>query len=504
MQQIDEVVSTKPSVKKIMRFFKLERAPENIPSVSILIGSLYREIELSKATEDTTNTYAKKLYDKINSQDEIGSLFSNQQLSSLFNSCLSVPKSSAQKKKEKFFLSPFVPSTGSYGLAARNTKGAWNPGGLIIEILANYSPSKDEFINICRLLHKSLTIEGKDPWASLISNEFQSINSNIGVLVNNDFDESKFRDKYGDDKYFKNIIQYSNQAKRFFSDLHTIIQLKNSLTRQKWIGVLEAYLRITLFNHIIYTMNLSRTYISFIQHKIDSNEDAIDEDLEFYLNQSLSREYVMMDVDTKRTAYIETNVRKYCYYNTILDSIILNYNGDRFEDFNSREHFVDFSNKLIRNIKNAKIDLNDFIVDYKNEHESMLDNISSVYPKTLKNAKECLEYLCQKKKTTKSDTSPDVNYIFDREFHKGNSPYRFDLSAGIISTLCCLIFSKISKDQNFISGVEFIKHIKEYNINLNIKDISEGRIKNTMQSLGVIIDSPDTEGGVLILRPGWI
>ena len=84
-----------------MRFFKLERAPENIPSVSILIGSLYREIELSKATEDTTNTYAKKLYDKINSQDEIGSLFSNQQLSSLFNSCLSVPKSSAQKKKEK-------------------------------------------------------------------------------------------------------------------------------------------------------------------------------------------------------------------------------------------------------------------------------------------------------------------------------------------------------------------------------------------------------------------
>ena len=66
MQQIDEVVSTKPSVKKTMRFFKLERAPENIPSVSILIGSLYREIELSEATEDTTNIFAQKLYDKIN------------------------------------------------------------------------------------------------------------------------------------------------------------------------------------------------------------------------------------------------------------------------------------------------------------------------------------------------------------------------------------------------------------------------------------------------------
>ena len=251
-------------------------------------------------------------------------------------------------------------------------------------------------------------------------------------------------------------------------------------------------------------MNLSRTYLSFIQDKMSSNKVVDKDDLKFYLDQSSSCGYYLMDTDTIRTPYIEANVRKYCYYNTILDSIITEYTGDRFGDFNSIEHFVDFSNELIINIDNKLIGLKDFIKNYKNQNESMLEKISSSYPRTLKNAKECLEYLCQKKMTYKADTSPDVNYIFNREVHKGNSPYRFDLSSGVISTLCCLIFSRINKDQNFMSGVEFIKHLRGYHINLNIKDISTGKIKNTMQSLGVIIDSPDTEGGVLILRPGWI
>jgi len=500
MYQIEEVISTAPAVKEKMRFFKLEKAPENIPSVSILIGSLYREINISLATEETTNINAQNLYDNINAHKNIGHLFSNTQLNKLFTSSLSVPISFAQNKKEKFFLSPFVPSNGSYGLAARNTKGSWNPGGFILEIIANYSTSEEDFINTIRLLFECLQVDGDDPWARVMSEEFKSINKACDVVLNKDFQESNFRGKYG----HKKILKYSNQARRCIEDLKSIINLKGSLTRQKWIGVFEAYLRITLFNHIVYTMNLSRTYISFIQDKISSNEVVDKDDLEFYLNQSLSSDYYLMDVDTVRSPYIEANVRKYCYYNTILDSIITEYSGDRFEDFNSIEHFVEFSNELVKNINNKLSDLNDFIKEYKNQNEEMLEKISSIYPKTLKNAKECLEYLCQKKVTSKSDASPDVNYIFDRAVHKGNSPYRFDLSSGVISTLCCLIFSRINEGQNFMSGVEFIKHLRGYNINLNIKDISTGKIKNTMQSLGVIIDSPDTEGGVLILRPGWI
>jgi hypothetical protein len=46
--------------------------------------------------------------------------------------------------------------------------------------------------------------------------------------------------------------------------------------------------------------------------------------------------------------------------------------------------------------------------------------------------------------------------------------------------------------------------LKSYNIDLSIKDISEGKLKETLLSLGIVIDSPDTEGGILIMKPGWI
>ena len=63
-----------------LRFFKLERAIENLPSSSILIASLCRQIGLSSATEFETSQNAIKLIDAINNQLQIGKEFNNEEL----------------------------------------------------------------------------------------------------------------------------------------------------------------------------------------------------------------------------------------------------------------------------------------------------------------------------------------------------------------------------------------------------------------------------------------
>jgi hypothetical protein len=111
-----------------------------------------------------------------------------------------------------------------------------------------------------------------------------------------------------------------------------------------------------------------------------------------------------------------------------------------------------------------------------------------------------------RKKTSSGDYSryiPDVNFLFCQNKNKQGNPFMFELSPGIISVLTGLIFKRLN-GQNFISGLEFVNEIKHYNIELSIKDISEGPINKIMLSLGIIVDSPDTEGGVLIVRPGWV
>jgi hypothetical protein len=116
-----------------------------------------------------------------------------------------------------------------------------------------------------------------------------------------------------------------------------------------------------------------------------------------------------------------------------------------------------------------------------------------------------LMYISQKKVLPKDLKSyiPDVNYLFSRRQGIIGNPYMFDLGSGTISLLTALIFKK-KPDVNFLSGLDYIDALLDYNIELSINDISSGSIKNTMQSLGVIIDSPDTEGGILIVKPGWI
>lgn len=512
--EIDKPISTK--YKELIRFFKLERAAENIPSVSILIASLYRNIGLSTETEKSTNFKAQKLYSELAGTKQIGDKLSNDELKLLFNSSLSIPTSTEQDKKKKFFITPFVPEIASFGLSSRNTGSPWNPGGLLVEIIANYSTSKQEFVEVSEALYNSLKVqedEDLDWWSIFISQEFKSICKELEVEDPLDFQRNEFEKMYdsginsiggGTNRFKKNILHNSNLAKCVLTDLKNIIKLKSTLTRQKWLGILEAFLRLTLFNHLIYTMTLSRKYYRLIENALENSKTSIgSQGLNEFLNNPQGKDHVPINLLTKRTSYINNTVRKYCYYNNLIFELLKENGLEKFEDFANETDFISFTNKVLTKLKD-KNTLAIFISNFKINNESELDEISEVYPRTLKNIKESLEYLCSKKPPSMSNFIPDVNYIFNRKVHKGNSPYEFEMSAGLISTLTCLIFLKVDSERKFMSGIEFVKNLKDYNIELNIKDISEGKLKNTMQSLGIIIDSPDTEGGVLILKPGWV
>lgn len=512
--EIDKPISTK--YKELLRFFKLERAAENIPSVSILIASLYRNIGLSPETEKSTNIRAQELYSKIEGTEPIGDQLSNDDLKLLFNSSLSIPTSAEQDKKKKFFITPFVPEVASFGLSSRNTGSPWNPGGLLIEVIANYSNSKEEFIQISESLYDGLSVQDEndlDWWSIFISRELQSICKKLNIKEPLGFQRDAFEKMYdtginsvggGSNRFKKNVLHNSNIAKCVLTDLKNIIKLKSTLTRQKWLGILEAYLRLTLFNHLIYTMTLSRKYYRLIETTLGDSKITIGtQGLNDFLNHPEEKDHTPINLLTKRTDYINITVRKYCYYNNLLFELLKANGSDKFEDFKDEKDFLDFTNELLAKLKDKKT-LDDFMSNFKISNESQLDEISEIYPRTLKNIKESLEYLCSKKPPSMSNFIPDVNYIFNRKIHKGNAPYEFEMSAGLISTLTCLIFLKVDRERKFMSGLEFVKYLKDYNIELNIKDISEGELKNTMQSLGIIIDSPDTEGGVLILKPGWV
>ena len=509
-------VSTKTLQSDSMRFFKLERGIENLPSSSILIASLYRQIGLSTVDEAKVFLNSTILFEKINGINKIGEKFNNEELKILFNSALNIPISQLQEKSNKFWVSPVIPVIGSFGLSARdniNPKKSipWNPGAFLIGIISNCIKEDDKFVEILEKLYNSLRINedtSHDIWSVVLQNEFKSICENLKVgHFSNSFDKEKILE-YRDYR-LKKIVYSSNFSKILISDLNSLLDLEKELSRQQWIGLMEAFFRLTMFNHIINTLNLSRSYRDLILSILSKGKKSIDNEnfidfINFNVKLKNDSEKVLniirTDTDTK---FINLNIKSYCHYNTFIEFLFLKYELNLENKFESIDSFINLTNELIKEIDSEAI-FNEVTQEFLKIHELSINEISE-NSGTLKNIKESLEYL-GRKKTSSGDYSryiPDVNFLFCQNKNKQGNPFMFELSPGIISVLTGLIFKRLN-GQNFISGLEFVNEIKHYNIELSIKDISEGPINKIMLSLGIIVDSPDTEGGVLIVRPGWV
>jgi hypothetical protein len=502
MEHITKTFNSSDSI----RFFKLETAIENIPIVSILVSSLYRNLKLVSSTEKTCNINAQSLYSALNATSKIGELFTNEELVQLFNTSLSVPTSESQLKQKKFWVSPIVPEIANYGLAARNIGNPWNPGNFILEIIANYSSNIEEFINIIKNLIAAMEVDvhDNDIWSIIIKNEFDQISKNLQIENATSFNEQNFRDFYnGKHRPHKKLLNISNYAKNTIIDLQNIIHLKNRLTRQKWIGFFEGFIRLTMFNHIIYTLNLSKNYFDLIDYKLAQGSSSVtSQEIEKFFNLEFNINDIRIKVGTARKNYIRDHIESFGYYNALINGVIEKCGYKDFKDFETENEFIQITEDILRQFKNQN-ELRNFKIKFQNENEIDLSKLNENFS-SFKNIKESLGYLCTRKSSSKEKYISDVNYLFDKNGTSLNSPYFLKISSGLISTLTSLIFLRKEDSNSFISGLEFIKGLNEYNIQLSINDISTGNIKDTMLSLGIVIDCPDTEGGVLIIKPAWI
>lgn len=491
---------------ELIPFFELERAIENIPIVSILISSLYRNLELVSSNEKNCNNNAQLLYSALNNSAQIGKLFTNDELVKLFNTSLCVPTSESQLKQKKFWISPLVPEIGNYGLAARNVGNPWNPGAFFLEILANYASNIEVFIEIIKGLIYTLEVDIKDNdiWSICIKNELDTISENLKIEAAKPFDEVKFRDFYNKkSRPQKKLLHISIFSKNTITDIQNIIKLKDSLTRQKWIGFFEGFIRITMFNHIIYTLNLSKSYFDLVKDKLNQGSTNIDRsDFIKFINLEYNLKDIRIKVGTARKEYIRSHVESFAYYNYLISNIFTAAGYNKFLDFESEEKFIEVTENILKYFKNVN-ELSEFKVKFQNDNELDLSKLTEDFS-SFKNIKESLGYLCTRKSSSKEKYISDVNFLFDKNGSNINSPYFLKISSGLISTLTSLIFLRKGDSNSFISGLEFINGLNEYNIQLSINDISTGNIKDTMLSLGIVIDCPDTEGGVLIIKPGWI
>jgi hypothetical protein len=497
-----------------MSFFKLETAIANVPVTQFIISSIYRALNINKSQASDVWSNGVQLFKSINEAGkQIPSHLTNHQFHDLLLGSLNIPKGRSTIQ-DQYLISPLIPEISSFGGAMRSGS-SWNPGGYILQIIANASADDVVFEGVIKNLYEALCaseVKVGGIWIEFLKSEFLSIGEKLKIdCASNSF--SDIKDDlilYYRSGKVKRIYCESNFSKSVIRDINSIYLIggSNKVTRQQWIGLLESYFRLLIFNHSINTLNQSRALFSILIEILDSKGAKGMTDFYFdkFINNNFSKDSRVnkyIDINSRADNFINDNIVMYCQYNHFLDHLFETYSINITSDM-CKVDFISEINKLINSLGTSSVLLNEFS-KYKIEFEELRNFISVKTDRQLAQISECLIYISQKKIIPRDIRAyiPDVNYLFSRRSGLQGNPYMFDLGSGTISLLTALIFKR-NPEMSFLSGIEFITVLREYNINLTIVDISAGPVKDVLLSLGIIIDSPDTEGGVLIVKPGWI
>ena len=503
-----------------MKFFKLETAVANVPVTQFIISSLYRSIGINSTKANQVTPNADAFYKNLNDPSSpLPKYLTNRQLHNVLNGSLNIPKGGSLIK-DQYLISPVISEIASFGGNMRRGS-SWNSGGFILEIIANSAKDDDEFLSVVKQLYRCLsdsTTSSGGVWNDFLKSEFKEI---AGALENKCSDltidtyQRDFIDlkvellKYRADRN-KSVYHESSFSKAVILDIISLckIESENKVTRQQWVGLLESYFRLLIFNHSINTMNQSRAYFSILVDILKSNGSNKMSDKSYldFINAAPlenSNTNRLLNINSRPADFVNDNIQMYCLYNHFLHFLFERYDIN-IDSSSLKDDIIRSTNILLSKFTNVE-ELLLIYSNYRKEKEELIKEISVGNDRQLAQISECLTYISQKKIFPKDLKSyiPDVNYLFARRNGVVGNPYMFELGSGTFSLLTGLIFKKRT-GVNFLSGLEYIDALKDYNIELSINDISSGNIKEVMQSLGIVIDSPDTEGGVLIVKPGWV
>jgi hypothetical protein len=469
-------------------FFDFDRKPENIPTPETLLSSLYRQLGLASHQNENKVWQNSESFKKIVSNHSY--VFKTENLTSshfkiISEKLIASNRSKEQELKNKHFLylKPIVPEIGSISHSSRISSNPWNPGAMILEEILHGCENLEEFEKIKDTLIQKLKVgENDDIWSKFIQNELSAIintNNNIVKINGNNRIHSDSQIKF----YKRNYAIPIN--KELNSGLKIILEIKESFSRQRWINILESYLRFFLFMSNYHKLHYCNNFVESILTK-NINEITFQH---IFRKKSIS-------INEKRKNIIELSLRKHLFSNVFLYKYLIACNIDLM-NFISQNNYSDLFEVIINNI--SKVDVNQILSDtnksIKNEHSQEINDLNKG---TTKNLKEFFEYVGRKREVTNFNNITDINYLFSKDNLRD---YILQPGIGLIYTIVLIASKKYSDESTTISANDLSLYFKSVGVNISTNEISKGYIGKQLNLLGLFIETPDSEGGIQIKKP---
>ncbi|MEQ1768473.1 MAG: hypothetical protein ABL879_01425 [Devosia sp.] len=410
----------------------------------------------------------------------------------LFHGILETPVRPNQSARRTLQVAPIVPGIATISGAARNSGNSWHAGGIVQRLVWLGSSDDAAALHLWRKLFDALTVSDRDDvfarWLQL----------EVAAWAN---DEPKwtFRIPAPDDARIlspadRSSIQYP--AKRFVEDLAAIIASKPYLTRRQWISLLESVVRIAAASHVTWLCEVHGRIWGLVSGVLShAAVPAVAEARAAVFPTRLSYfpygDRAMSGVDDLISQYLQARIG----LNATL--WFLEEAGAPFVgDMSSSQGVASLCQHIRDNLSG----------DQPSQLQSIVGEILEREARTLlckkgvgANMHEFIQYsLGQRQSALPILRGYDQGYFLRKRGEHSSNPWVVALGPVSILALvhCTLMGAGGPRSIHRLSD-----HLATYGIAIEPQKIGASDLGQQLRMLGLILDSPDAESGMLLLPP---
>jgi hypothetical protein len=467
--------------------FNIRPAPEYANS-EVVLSSLYRNIGFAKHPESVVPKHGKD-FEKKSREGAVTTQISAGAWLAVLNGMLESPKLPNQSNRRFLQLTPIVPDAALYSGSARTTGNSWNPGLLIQKMVFFGAKSSSEANLIWRALFDALSVGDEDDiWARWLAAEFKARKSDlpdweyVSPAASPDFP--------ADDK-----LSLECPARQFVRDLRAVIAAKNMMTRRQWLTLLESILRLGSVMHVLWLCDVNDRLWNLVKSVIAGQ---IVPDVTAISNEILSDTTSYLSYGNPSAPIIRDAASRYLGARLGLNLALwmLSETGVDVDPLSSMKGI----HKLLASIRKQREqgELKDFderLYALRDSQARFLACKKGIGSNLIEFAQHVLG---QRRTLNETLRGYDQGYFLAKRAQYLAAPWVLALGPVAILALthCCL--SEVSGPRSI---ERLCLHLAKYGLSVDRDDVAKSDLGQKLRMLGLVLDSPDAESGMLLIPP---
>lgn len=467
-------------------------APEYANS-EVLLAGLYRSIGMTDVPERAVPGNGRELDREVaNKRDTdkkpTGAALDGNSVHALLHTVLQSPKLQNQSTKRFLQVTPLVGETAWFSGSARLAGNPWPAGALVRRMIWLGSEGEAEAKNLWRSLFDALAVtDADDIFARFLRDE-------LAAWSGQTWGRELAMPADGDVKLLpqRELDRLPFPARQFVTDLPAVIAVKPLMTRRQWTSMLEALVRIAAVAHVAWLCEIQRSVWDVLRRAIAGRIDPTP-----IAEQLYPGTFGYLTFGTSAVAELKDRTSSYLRARLGINAVLwaMEEAGAPHKGALSCATDIDRLRANVIMHCDALAGVMDQLEELAESEARALRCAKGIGANLMEFARHVLY---QRVPADPALRGYDQGYVLRR---RGSSKSaRWVCAPGTLAVLT-LVHCSLAGVAGPRSVHRLAQHMSSYGIAVDHRDIARNDLGHQLRKLGLVLDSPDAETGMLLVPP---